>query len=48
MTEELMLRLALREVDDDIVKVCVNCGQWVRRSNANDCLNQCIKRGFAE
>lgn len=34
--------------DDDIVKVCSNCGQWVRRSNGNDCTHQCIARGFAE
>ncbi len=31
----------------DIVKVCANCGQWVRRSNGNDCLHECRKRGFA-
>ena len=46
--EELSLRLTLAERDADIIKVCLNCGQWVRRSNRDDCLNQCIARGFAE
>jgi len=26
--------------------VCPNCDQWVRQP-ANDCFNQCRKRGFA-
>lgn len=27
--------------------VCPNCGQWQREENYGDCLNECIKRGFA-
>ena len=27
--------------------VCPNCGQWQHAGNGGDCLNECIKRGFA-
>lgn len=30
----------------DILGVCSNCGQWRRKSNCGDCLNECTRRGF--
>lgn len=27
--------------------VCPNCGQWQHPENGGDCLNECVRRGFA-
>ena len=34
------------EDNGDILGICTNCGQWVRKSNGNDCVHRCRERGL--
>lgn len=48
MREEGAAEEAAQRADPDVLGVCSNCEQWIRRSNRNDCLNECGARGLRQ
>lgn len=37
----------MTKLDPDLVGVCSNCQQW-QHASTKDCLNECVRRGFAK